>query len=345
VNPDGSVGPGVIQLSPGNPNLKPERGTEIEAGFDAGFFHERVGVELTYFDKKTSDLLLRNPLAPSLAFTENPFVNAGKVDNRGIELGVHGSPIARKNVTWDIGFTANTLNNKLVSLGNIAISDQAEISPDLTFRYVPGKPLGAWYSSKVLSVDTVAGVATVTNTPVYAGPQFPTFQANLSNTVTLFHNLRLYALFTSQKGGKILNVTPLIQDLFGTSGPINLPVDQGGYSLEEKIRRFGPFKTEDGTPVGLVLDSYLQPTDFVRLQEVSATLSLPTNLAHQLHASSASITVAGRILHLWKSSKFQGYDPEVLSNTQTVGTNQFATTEEFTVPQPRRIVVRLNLQF
>jgi TonB-dependent starch-binding outer membrane protein SusC len=345
VTPEGGVGPGVIQASPGNPNLKPERGTEFEGGIDAGFFHERVGLELTYFDKKTSDLLLQNPLAPSLAFTENPFVNAGKVDNRGIEVGVHGSPIAKKNVNWDIGFTANTLNNKLVSLGNIAIPDQAEISPDLTFRYVPGKPLAAWYSSKVVSVDTVAGVATVTNTPVYAGPQFPTFQANLSNTVTLFHNLRLYALFTSQRGGKILNVTPLIQDLFGTSGPINLPVDQGGYSTEEKIRRFGPFQTEDGRPVGLVLDSYLQPTDFIRLQEVSATLSLPANVARQLHASSASITLAGRNLHLWKSSKFQGYDPEVLANTQTVGTNQFATTEEFTVPQPRRIVVRLNLQF
>jgi TonB-dependent starch-binding outer membrane protein SusC len=345
VTPDGGVGPGVIQASPGNPNLKPERGTEFEGGIDAGFFHERVGLELTYFDKKTSDLLLRDPLAPSLAFTENPFINAGKVDNRGIEVGVHGSPIAKKNVTWDIGFTANTLNNKLVSLGNIAIPDQAEISPDLTFRYVPGKPLAAWYSSKVVSVDTVAGVATVTNTPVYAGPQFPTFQANLANTVTLFHNLRLYALFTSQRGGKILNVTPLIQDLFGTSGPINLPESQGGYSLEEKIRRFGPFQTEDGRPVGLVLDSYLQPTDFIRLQEVSATLSLPSNFAHQLHASSASITLAGRNLHLWKSSKFQGYDPEVLSNTQSIETNQFATTEEFTVPQPRRIVVRLNLQF
>lgn len=345
VTPDGGVGPGVIQASPGNPNLKPERGTEFETGFDAGFFHERMGVELTYFNKKTSDLLLQNPLAPSLAFTENPFVNAGKVDNRGIELGVHGTPISRKSVSWDIGFTANTLNNKLVSLGNVTIPDQAEISPDLTIRYVAGKPLAAWYSSKVLSVDTVAGVATVTNTPVYAGPQFPTFQANLSNTVTLFHNLRLYALFTSQRGGKILNVTPLIQDLFGTSGPINLPVAQGGYSTAEKIRRFGPFVTQDGTPVGLVLDSYLQPTDFVRLQELSATLSLPTSLAHQLHASSASITVAGRNLHLWKSSKFQGYDPEVLSSTQTTGSLQFASTEEFTVPQPRRIVVRLNLQF
>ena len=345
VNPDGTVGPGVVQASPGNPNLKPERGTEFETGFDAGFLHERIGLEFTYFDKKTSDLLLQEPLAPSLAFTTNPFVNAGKVDNRGVELGLHGSPIATKTVTWDIAVTANTLNNKLVSLGDIAIPDRAEISPDMTFRYVAGKPLGAWYSSKVIKVDTAAGFATVTNTPVYAGPQFPTFQANLSNTVTLFHNLRLYALFTSQSGGKILNVTPLIQDLFGTSAGVNLPAGKGGYSLEEKIRRFGPFQTADGTPVGLVLDSYLQPTDFVRLQEVSATLSLPANVARQLHAASASITVAGKNLHLWKSSKFQGYDPEVISSTQTTGTNQFATTEEFTVPQPRRIVVRLNLQF
>lgn len=345
VTSTGGVGPGVVQASPGNPNLKPERGTEFEAGIDAGFLHERIGAELTYFDKRTTDLLLLNPLAPSLAFTTDPFVNAGKVDNRGFELMLHGSPISRKAVTWDIGFTANTLRNKLVSLGDITIPDRAEISPDLTFRYVAGKPLAAWYSSKVIKVDTAAGFATVTNTPVYIGPQFPTFQANLSNTVTLFHNLRLYALFTSQRGGKIFNVTPLIQDLFGTSAQTNLAAGQGGYSTEERIRRFGPFQTADGTPVGLVLDSYLQPTDFVRLQELSATLSLPASLARQLHAASASVTVAGRNLHLWKSSKFQGYDPEVISNTQNTGSVQFPTVEEFTVPQPRRIVVRLNLQF
>jgi TonB-dependent SusC/RagA subfamily outer membrane receptor len=345
VLPDGSVGPGVVQFNPGNPNLKPERGTEFEGGFDAAFLHERIGLELTYFDKRTSDLLLLNPIAPSLAFQQDPFVNAGKVDNRGLELALHGTPVARKTVSWDVAFTANTLNNKLLSLGGITIPDQAEISPDLTFRYAVGKPLAAWYSSKIIKVDTAAGFATVTNTPVYAGPQFPTFQANLSNTVTLFHNLRLYALFTGQSGGKILNVTPLIQDLFGTSGPANLPVGQGGYSTEERIRHFGPFKTEDGTPVGLVLDEYLQPTDFIRLQELSATLSLPTSFARQMHASSASVTVAGRNLHLWKSSKFTGYDPEVLASTQTTGTVQFASTEEFTVPQPRRIVVRLNLQF
>jgi len=345
VAPDGSVGPGVIPASPGNPNLNPERGTEFEAGFDAGFWHDRAGIEFTYFDKRTSDLLLLNPLAPSLGFSQDPYVNAGKVDNRGIELSVRGRPVDKKSVAWDIQFTANTIKNKLISLGDVSIPDQILLSSDMTFRYQPGNPLSAWFSSKVISVDTVTGVATVTNTPVYAGPQFPTFTANLFNSVTLFHNLRLAALLTSQKGGKILNLTPLLLDLTQTSAGLNLPAGKGGYSKEERIRRFGPFKTQDGNAVGSVLDAYLQPTDFIRLQEVSATLSLPSRFAQQLHASAASITLAGRNLHLWKSSKFQGDDPSVISNTAATGSNQLSTTEEFTVPPDRRVLVRLNLTF
>jgi len=345
VTPDGGVGPGVVQASPGNPNLKPEHGTELEAGFDAGFLHERIGVEFTFFRKRTSDLLLQQPLAPSLAYTVNPFINAGTVDNRGIEMLVRAKPVDRSSVTWDVGFTANTLRNKLVSLGSVAIPNQAEISPDLTLRYTPGQPLSAWYSSQVLSVDTVAGYATVTNTPVYAGPQWPTFQANLSNTVTLLHNLTLYALLSGQSGGKILNVTSLILDLFGTSAEMNLPAGQGGYSKAERTRRLGPFRTESGTRVGLVLDSYLQPTDFLRLAEVSATYTLPPRIASRVHASGASLTLAGKNLHLWKRSQYQLWDPGVLSNTAVTGTRQYGTFEEFTVPQPRRFVARLTLQY
>jgi TonB-linked SusC/RagA family outer membrane protein len=346
ITPGGGVGPGVIQASPGNPDLEPERGTEFEAGFDAGFFGERVGVELTYFDKRTSNLLLRNPLAPSLAYTEDPFVNAGKVDNQGIEFTVRATPVSRQSVSWDVAFTGSTLRNKLVSLGDIVIPDQAEISPDLTIRYTPGRPLSAWYSSKILSVDTAAGFALVTDEPVYAGPQLPTFTANLSNTVTLFRSLRLYALLTTQRGAKIFNVGPLVRDMItGISAEVNLPADQGGYSTEEKIRRFGPFKTADGTPVPLVLDEYLQSTDFVRLQELSLTYTLPDAILQPIRAAGGSITVGGRNLHLWKSSDFQGWDPAVQANTTAGGLNQLINIEEFTVPQARRWLVRVNLQF
>ncbi|MGI8484678.1 MAG: SusC/RagA family TonB-linked outer membrane protein [Thermomicrobiales bacterium] len=353
VTSTGGVGPGVVQASPGNPNLKPERGTEFEAGFDAGFFHERAGLELTYFDKRTSDLLLLNPLAPSLAFQVNPFVNAGKVDNRGFEFTVRATPVDRQDFKWDAVLTGSTLRNKLVSLGDIALPDQTEIAPDLTYRYTPGKPLASWYSSKVISVDTAAGFATVTNTPVYAGPQFPTFQGNLSNTITLFRNLQLYGLLTTQRGGKILNVTSLIRDLSGTSAGVNLPAGQGGdyptagYSKAEMIARQGPFKTQDGksVPGGIVLDSYLQPTDYVRLQELSATLTLPAAFARSFHSAGASLTVGGRNLHLWKNNAFQGPDPEIVANTEHTGAQQLVTFDEFTVPQSRRWLVRLNLQF
>ena len=189
------------------------------------------------------------------------------------------------------------------------------------------------------------GFATVTSTPVFAGPQFPTFTANFSNTISLLKNLQLYALLTHQQGGKILNVTPLYRDLVGTSAGDNLPASQGGYSTRELIAHFGPFRTPSGAGVPLVLDRYLQPTDFVRLQEVSAIISLPDAVTHQLRAANASLVIGGRNLHLWKKKSFTGDDPEVLSNTTLTGTVQYATTEEFTVPQPRRWLVRLNLTF
>src|SRR5205814_10731953 len=50
----------------GNPDVKPERGSEIEAGFDAALLGNRLGVELTYYHKKTSDALMRVPLIPSV---------------------------------------------------------------------------------------------------------------------------------------------------------------------------------------------------------------------------------------------------------------------------------------
>ena len=345
VTPTGGVGPGVVPLSPGNPNLKPERGTEFEGGIDAGFLDDRIGVELTYFNKRTTNLLLLDPIAPSLGYTGFPYINAGTVDNSGLEFTVRGTPIRMRDANWDIEFNGNTLRNNLVSLGGITIPNTAELSPDLTERYTVGNPLASFYSSKIIGVNTAGGYATVTNTPVYDGPQFPTFQANLNSTLTLFRVLKLYGLLTMQRGGKVLNVGQYIYDVVGLSKEVNLPAGHGGYTSEQDLRRFGPFKTANGTSVSGVLDSYVQRSDFTRLAELSATLLMPDRWARALHGSGASITVGGRNLALWKASDYQGWDPGILSNTVATGVNQFSSNEEFTVPPPRLWFVRLNLQF
>jgi len=150
---------------------------------------------------------------------------------------------------------------------------------------------------------------------------------------------------THQQGGRILNVTPLYRDLTGTSAGANLPANQGGYSKAEQIAHFGPFFTPAGAAVPLVLDRYLQPTDFVRLAELSATLTLPNTYAQRLRAGGASLVFGVRNLHVWKKKSFDGPDPEFQANTTLTGTAQYVSIEEFTVPQPRRWLVRLNLQF
>jgi TonB-dependent starch-binding outer membrane protein SusC len=345
VLPGGSVGPGVQLFSPGNPNLKPERGTEFEGGLDAGFLNDRIGIELTYFDKRTTNLLLQEPIAPSLGYQGEPYINAGTVDNSGLEFTIRAEPVRVRNVDWNVEVNGNTLRNNLVSLGGLTIPPASLLSPDLTSEYVIGKPLFSYYSSKITGVNVAGGYATVTNTPVYDGPQFPTFQGNFNTSLTLFKVLKLYALVNMQRGGKILNVGQYIYDLVGVSAQTNLPPNEGGYTAAQKLERFGPFQTANGTPVSNVLDAYLQRTDFTRLSELSATLLVPDRWTRALHGTGASLTVGGRNLALHKASDYQGWDPGINSNTTATGTTQFLNTEEFTVPLPRLWFVRLNLSF
>ncbi|MHB1168348.1 MAG: SusC/RagA family TonB-linked outer membrane protein [Longimicrobiales bacterium] len=90
----GESGSGVTPDRPGNFDLKPERGTEYEAGFEAGFFDQRLGLDVTYFHKRTTDLILTVPVPPSSGFSSNPFRNIGEVLNKGWEVAVRGTPVS-----------------------------------------------------------------------------------------------------------------------------------------------------------------------------------------------------------------------------------------------------------
>src|SRR5205809_483393 len=63
----------------GNPDLGPERGKEIELGFDAGFWNDRLGLEFTYYRKRTTDEILMRQIAPSIGFSGQQYINAGAV--------------------------------------------------------------------------------------------------------------------------------------------------------------------------------------------------------------------------------------------------------------------------
>lgn len=349
----GGSAAGVIPLNPGNFDLKPERGTEFEAGLDAGFLSDRFGLELTYFNKKTTDLLLQVPIPPSSGFIEPsadafPFRNIGEVVNRGLEYALRGTLVQTPRFTWDARVAGSTLHNELTDLGGVAPFGT-------TYRFEEGYQLGAFFTRPILEYVTQPGdarcggsaaCAIVADDREFIGNILPTHEGNVGTTVTFFQVLQLTGQVDWKGGHYIENLTEVYRtNVFGNS-QIAVECAAATTRSQECLRSLGPYYQQDGTAVSYsqVQESNLEPADFVRLREVAATLSLPADYARMLRASAASLTVGGRNLALW--SDYSGKDPEVLAQaTRNVGSNTFQRQDFLTVPQPRRWVVRLNLSF
>lgn len=110
--------PAVIYSAIGNPNLKPERSTELETGFDAKFLNNRYSFELTYYRKKTQDAIISAIQPPSIGGPANLRVNIGSVENQGWEALMSAQVLDRKNFAWDMSLNGSTNSNELISLGS-----------------------------------------------------------------------------------------------------------------------------------------------------------------------------------------------------------------------------------
>ena len=84
----------------GNPDLMAETHTELEFGLEGRFFNNRVGIDLSLYDKNSKDLIIDLDLDPSTGF-DNTTINAAEISNRGIELGIDVTPIRTSDFSFD----------------------------------------------------------------------------------------------------------------------------------------------------------------------------------------------------------------------------------------------------
>ncbi|MFN5598043.1 MAG: SusC/RagA family TonB-linked outer membrane protein [Gemmatimonas sp.] len=335
-NISGSTGAGAVLGNPGNFDLKPERGTEFEAGLDAGFLDGKVSAELTYFRKTTNDLIIARPIPPSLGFSSNPLANIGSVLNEGIELAVTATPINTRNLRWEVRGAANTLHNELTSLGGVLPFNLGNAG-----RTLVGQQVAVMTAKRVKSVDLANGRAVVTDTLAPVGNLFPTLEWNVTNTFTIMRNLRVTALLDAKRDFVVFNNTRFFRETQLVRS--NVRLDTMVLSREARIRRFGPFVSEVNNAAVTINDAreaFIERGDFVRLRELSATYDVPQALLSHLgkRVQGASVTLALQNVKLW--SDYSGPDPEM--NAQT---NSFGREDFLTVPNPKRTVLRFNVNF
>jgi TonB-linked SusC/RagA family outer membrane protein len=334
--------PGITALTLGNPKLGPERGKEFETGFEAGMFDDRVGLEFTFYNKRTVNAILNNQVAPSVGFGAEQFINAGEIRNRGTEVLLRFTPIRGNTLTWDATASFSYNDNKIISLG---VPGLTSLSPGVYQEDRDGYPVGAWFLPKIVSAQVGAdGVATnilcddgnggtvdCADAPsLYLGTSVPNKQGAFSSIFTLWGNLRIYGSVDYQLGKKTLDGNLRIRCYFQLGGMCRDFVDP---STANPLVIAG---AQLGNPFYLITNS-----GFFRLREISATYSLPEALAARIRATSAGITVAARNLHTWTS--YKGLDPE---NSFISGDRGSAVSwDQTATPALSSFLVSLNLTF
>jgi TonB-dependent starch-binding outer membrane protein SusC len=332
----------------GNPDLKPERGQELEVGADIGLFDERVGVDFTYYNKKTTDMLQAVSVPPSSGFISTQLSNLGAVTNKGIELGLTGKVVQRTNLSWDSRLNIATNRNELLSFG---IAGRTVETPGgqaygSVQQHRVGYPLGGyWVTPPLRAADgsallTPAGAAQF---PVgdtarrYVGPSTPTLEWNWSNTFTVLRYFRVYTLLDAKTGHYIFNLQERnrCQAANDNCARVNDARARFPQNAADSVlfKELAVYRSTSVSP------EWIEPADFIKLREISVSVDLPPSWIKRTRAATAAFTISGRNLAIW--SDYSGVDPEVNS----YGGRNFVRVDAYAMPMMRRWTAAMNLTF
>jgi TonB-linked SusC/RagA family outer membrane protein len=249
-----------------NPNLKPEQTNSVEFGTDLGFFNERLGFVVTYYDSKTKNQIL-SVAAPASSGATSQNINAGSVRNYGIELQMNATPVQADNgFRWDMTLNFDQNRNKVLDLytdpgtgEKVPAAVLQSLSWGLQVQARVGEPYGAFYGAPYKR-DKATGKFLVNAAGVpqrdaanlrVLGNYNPDWGAGLRNTFA-FKNLDLSVLIDGKMGGDIYSSTIG----FGRYAGVLLETLEGRETHFESVE-------ENGKTVikcdGILVDGFYQP--------------------------------------------------------------------------------------
>ncbi len=199
-----------------NNALKPEKTNSIEAGLDLRFLKDRLGIDVTVYDGKTTNQIIPLGTSPATGFNRQ-FINAGEISNKGIELSLNINPVKLQDFKWDIAFNFGKNKNEIVDLNaadptltNLPIVNAPFA---VSFNAYEGQPYGTILGYDFIYdadgnklVDPNSGTYLTTSTVVPIGNVLPDFTGGVTNTF-IFKGVTVSAFIDFRKGGDIFSLT------------------------------------------------------------------------------------------------------------------------------------------
>ncbi|MGH7579364.1 MAG: SusC/RagA family TonB-linked outer membrane protein [Gemmatimonadales bacterium] len=276
----GTIG-GIFGVLPGNragdPFIKPERQTELEAGFDAQLAGGRAEVNLSVYQRMITDLLLEQTLPPSSGQEFRIFSSDSKLRNRGIEASLTISPIQTRDVNWL--FRTTFFKNSTV----------------ITRLSVPTYQTGGFaLALGTYQIEEDSSATQIFGSEGKIGDATPDFQMSFSSDLD-FKRFTFGMLWDWKQGGDIINLTEFLYDAGQNS------IDYVGPG-QERQRLFNSG----------ISQVYVQDGSYLKLREVTLAYNLPESFTRGLFGSTvrhARLSLSGR--NLLRFTGYRGLDPEV----------------------------------
>ena len=310
----------------GNDAVAPERQKELEFGVDLGFLNNRIGLDVTIYNKTMEDVLLQLDIPTSSGFTAK-VDNAAELENRGIELGLDAAVLQTGPVSWNTSVKWWRNRSEVTRLDVPPFNEGGFAASLGTLRIEEGKSatqiVGTYIEEDCNNCDPDGdGFA------VY-GDAEPDFQMSWFNQIS-YGNFDLNFLWHWKQGGDAINLTTLLYDLAGTTWDYDdTGLDPNGELTNGAYRSSQAFANPD--PV-------VEDAGYIRLREIGLFYTIPKNLVPQL--SQIKVGVSAR--NLINIFDYNSYDPE----SSNFGNNVLANNVEVTpYPASKFINFHLNVNF
>lgn len=337
-----------------NLNLKPETTDSWEIGTELKWLDSRVGMDVTYYRKETSNQIIPVQISPLTGFTSR-MLNAGRISNSGVEALLNLVPVRSGSLTWDVTLNFARNRNRVEELyGNLrsivlgtyyGVSVEARI--DSTGR---GEPYGQMIGRKYVrdsQGNIVVGtnglpLNSSTNPTGVLGNYHPDWTAGLSNRLR-YRGVDVSFLLDTQQGGSLYSLTSaygrrsgvLAETLEGREQADSLgaplAVAAGGGLIVKGVKVVAGDTVPNDIRVtaqayhrGLIglHEQYVYDASFVKLREVNVGFEVPRSISQRLRLSRMHVAVLGRNLVLW--TDVPHVDPETAFNPGNVQGFEYA---------------------
>jgi TonB-linked SusC/RagA family outer membrane protein len=338
-----------------NSNLRPVEIQEKEVGANVEFLNNRVGFDIAYYNKETTDDIVQVTVSPTSGYSQN-VENIGKTSNKGIELLVHGMPVKTRNFTWDVSFNIAQNNSKVLYLGGLPSIVIGGAYPrwgsEVSISNVVGLPYGQ-IMGYAYTKDQKGQRVFQNGEPVQSSEVVPLGSSvyketgGFKNTFT-YKSWSLGVLLDFKYGAKIYSGTNLLLDYYGLQKN-TLQGRQGGYigkgddvsgaanTTAVAAQTYWEDISADG--VDHIAQEFVYDASFIKLRAVTLGYSLPVKLIQGTFIKGVTVTAVGR--NLWTIMKHvPNIDPESSLNN---GNGQGLELSGY--PATRNMGLNINLKF